>query len=86
MTRSRHRRTFGSIMVGVAETNEKLRARIRRIVCSATGAALERVEDAPEAAGGEATLAIVTLIGIDAADARDLLESSDGSVRRAVER
>jgi N-acetylmuramic acid 6-phosphate etherase len=80
-------KTFGNLMVDVAATNEKLRARVRRIVRSATGASPEQVEDALEAAGGEAKVAIVMLLlAVDAADARTLLGSSDGSVRRAVGR
>jgi N-acetylmuramic acid 6-phosphate etherase len=80
-------KTFGNLMVDVAATNEKLRARVRRIVRSATGASPGQAEDALDAAGGDAKVAIVTLLlGIEAADARALLDSSDGSVRRAVER
>ena len=32
-------KTFGNLMVDVVATNEKLRARVRRIVAHATGAA-----------------------------------------------
>ena len=38
-------KTFGNLMVDVAATNEKLQARVRRIVETATGASAERVDD-----------------------------------------
>jgi N-acetylmuramic acid 6-phosphate etherase len=80
-------KTYGNLMVDVAATNEKLRARVRRIVRSATGASPEQVEDALEASGGAAKVAIVTLLlDVDAARARSLLDSRGGSVRRAVQR
>ena len=60
-------KTFGNLMVDVNATNEKLRARVQRIVGTATGAPPERVDDALAAANGDAKVAIVSLLaGIDA--------------------
>ena len=62
-------KTFGNLMVDVVATNEKLRARVRRIVRSATGEPAERVEAALDAADGDAKVAIVSLLaGVDADD------------------
>jgi N-acetylmuramic acid 6-phosphate etherase len=79
-------KTFGNLMVDVVPANEKLRARVRRIVQTATGASPEDVEVALEAAGGEAKVAIVSLLGaVDADTARAILGDADGSVRRALQ-
>ena len=78
-------KTFGNLMVDVVATNDKLRARVRRIVGLATGAAEADVDDALERAGGDAKVAIVSLrAGVDVATARDRLTAADGVVRRAV--
>jgi len=78
-------RTFGGLMVGVVPTNEKLRARARRNVVLASGASEERVDQALEAAAGDARVALVSLLaGVDADAARSRLEASDGSVRKAA--
>jgi N-acetylmuramic acid 6-phosphate etherase len=79
-------KTFGNLMVDVVATNEKLRDRVRRIVGLATGDADERVDEALEAAGGDAKVAIVALLaGVDADGARARLERSRGVVRKALE-
>lgn len=78
-------KTFGNLMVDVAPTNEKLRARVRRIVETATGATRDDVESALEAAGGNAKVAIVSLLaGVDAATARARLEAVNQNVRLAL--
>lgn len=80
-------KTFGNLMVDVYATNEKLRARVRRIVREATGAPPEAVDRALAEAGGEAKVAIVTLLaGIDADSARARLAAAQGAVRTALER
>jgi N-acetylmuramic acid 6-phosphate etherase len=80
-------KTFGNLMVDVAATNEKLRARVRRIVGAATGAAPDEVEAALSAADGEAKVAIVSLLaGVGADEARTRLDGADQSIRLAVER
>jgi N-acetylmuramic acid 6-phosphate etherase len=78
-------KTYGNLMVDVVATNEKLRARVRRIVELATGAAPAHVEAALDASGGEAKVAIVMLLAdLDAAAARARLERAGGVVREAL--
>jgi N-acetylmuramic acid 6-phosphate etherase len=78
-------KTFGNLMVDVTPGNEKLRARIHRIVQTATGASAEEVEAALAAAGGEAKVAIVSLLaGVDADTARARLREANGNVRLAL--
>jgi N-acetylmuramic acid 6-phosphate etherase len=78
-------KTFGNLMVDVVATNDKLRARVRRIVSLATGAPEADVDDALERAGGDAKLAIVCLrAGIDVTTARARLAAADGVVRKAI--
>jgi N-acetylmuramic acid 6-phosphate etherase len=80
-------KTFGNLMVDVDATNDKLRARVRRIVRQATGASPGAVEVALTESGGEAKVAIVALLtGADAETARQLLTDADGVVRRALDR
>jgi N-acetylmuramic acid 6-phosphate etherase len=79
-------KTYGDLMVDVAGVNEKLRLRARRTVELATGAAADEVDAALEAAGGEAKVAIVSLLAaVDAAEARARLERSGGRVRPSLE-
>jgi N-acetylmuramic acid 6-phosphate etherase len=78
-------KTFGNLMVDVAAENEKLRARVHRIVRTATGASPEEVSDALDAADGEAKVAIVSLLAaIDADSARTRLRDANGNVRLAL--
>src|SRR6266508_294566 len=79
-------KTYGNLMVDLDATNDKLRARVRSIVRHATGEPPERVDEALAAVGGDAKVAIVSLLtglGAEAAAAR--LAAADGVVRRAVE-
>jgi len=79
-------RTYGGLMVGVAPGNEKLRQRARRNVVLASGAPEERVDEALEAAAGDARVALVSLLaGVDADAARLRLEAAGGSVREAAQ-
>lgn len=79
-------KTFGNLMVDVFATNEKLRARVRRIVETATGASPEQVDEALAAADGNAKVAIVSLLaGVDAADARARLVAAGDNIRRALD-
>jgi N-acetylmuramic acid 6-phosphate etherase len=79
-------KTFGNLMVDVNATNEKLRARVLRIVETATGVSGARSEAALAAADGNAKVAIVSLLaGVDAADARDRLDAAEGSIRLALD-
>ena len=79
-------KTFGNLMVDVYATNEKLHARVRRVVREATGADSQQVEDALTDAGGDAKVAIVSLLaGIDAQAARARLAAANGGIRAALE-
>ena len=80
-------KTFGNLMVDVVATNDKLRARVRRIVAAASGASAERVETALDDADGDAKVAIVSLVcEVDATAARERLDRADGDLRKALGR
>ena len=80
-------RTFGDLMVGVAPANEKLRARLRRVVAAATGAPDERVDEVLEASGGDGKVAVVSLLaGVDPGTAAARLRDANGNVRQAASR
>jgi len=80
-------KTFGNLMVDVYATNEKLHARVRRILRHATGEPVDAIESALAASGGDAKVAIVTLLGhTDAATARERLDAANGVIRKALER
>jgi N-acetylmuramic acid 6-phosphate etherase len=79
-------KTFGNLMVDVNATNEKLRARVARVVREATGADAAQVERALADAGGEAKTAIVSLLaGVDVPTARARLRASGGAIRAALD-
>ena len=78
-------KTYAGLMVDVVAANDKLRARVRRIVAEATGASDEEVARALVEAGGEAKAAIVSLVvGVDAEAARARLAAAGGNVRLAL--
>ncbi|MFE2050113.1 N-acetylmuramic acid 6-phosphate etherase [Streptomyces sp. NPDC059459] len=78
-------KTYGNLMVDVRASNEKLRARSRRIVALATGAADDEIERALTATGGEVKDAILTLLAdVDGPTAARLLEDSGGHLRAAL--
>jgi N-acetylmuramic acid 6-phosphate etherase len=78
-------KTYGNLMVDVRASNDKLRARSRRIVALATGAADEEIERALAATGGEVKNAILTILAdVDGPTAARLLEESDGHLRAAL--
>lgn len=80
-------KTFGNLMVEVNATNEKLRARVRRIVRTATGASPEQVEEALGDADGDAKVAIVSLLAdISVVEARARLAAANQSIRLALRR
>ncbi|MFC4609241.1 N-acetylmuramic acid 6-phosphate etherase [Streptomyces maoxianensis] len=79
-------KTYGNLMVDVRASNEKLRARSRRIVALATGASDEEIEAALAATGGEVKNAILTILGsVDGPTAADLLTKSHGHLRAALQ-
>ncbi|KOG16084.1 N-acetylmuramic acid 6-phosphate etherase [Streptomyces viridochromogenes] len=78
-------KTYGNLMVDVRASNDKLRARSRRIVALATGADDADIERALTAAGGEVKTAILVLLAsLDGATATRLLEESGGHLRAAL--
>ncbi|MEV4227908.1 N-acetylmuramic acid 6-phosphate etherase [Streptomyces bobili] len=78
-------KTYGNLMVDVRASNEKLRARSRRIVSLATGADDKEIEEALTATGGEVKHAILVLLaGVDGPSATRLLEESGGHLRAAL--
>ncbi|MFD7134017.1 N-acetylmuramic acid 6-phosphate etherase [Streptomyces sp. NPDC059894] len=78
-------KTYGNLMVDVRASNEKLRARSRRIVALATGADDDEIERALAATGGEVKPAILVLLaGVDGPAAARLLEESGGHLRAAL--
>lgn len=78
-------KTYGNLMVDVRASNEKLRARSRRIVALATDAADEDIEAALAATDGEVKNAILTLLGgVDGPTAARLLQESHGHLRAAL--
>ncbi|MGW3915047.1 N-acetylmuramic acid 6-phosphate etherase [Streptomyces sp. NPDC005070] len=78
-------KTYGNLMVDVRASNEKLRARSRRIVELATGASDEEIERALAATDGEVKNAILTILGeVDGPTAARLLEASGGHLRAAL--
>jgi N-acetylmuramic acid 6-phosphate etherase len=79
-------KTFGNLMVDVVASNSKLRGRARRAVALATNASEDEADAALEAAGGDAKVAIVSLLaGLDAESARSRLEAAGGVVRRGLD-
>ncbi|GKQ36508.1 N-acetylmuramic acid 6-phosphate etherase [Streptomyces sp. A012304] len=78
-------KTYGNLMVDVRASNEKLRARSRRIVSLATGAGDDEIERALAATDGEVKDAILVLLaGVDGPSAARLLEESGGRLRAAL--
>ncbi|WP_031478885.1 N-acetylmuramic acid 6-phosphate etherase [Streptomyces bicolor] len=80
-------KTYGNLMVDVRASNDKLRARSRRIVALATGAADADIERALTEAGGEVKTAILVLLaGVDGPTATGLLSGAGGRLRTALKR
>src|SRR5262245_40312936 len=78
-------KVHGNLMVDLQATNDKLRARSRRIVAQATGSEPAAAAAALERCGGEVKTAIVVLAaGVSVSAARHLLRDLDGSVRAAL--
>jgi N-acetylmuramic acid 6-phosphate etherase len=78
-------KTYDNLMVDVVATNEKLRARVRRIVMTATGVSEGQADEALAAADGSAKVAIVMLLaGVDVGTARSRLAATGGNIRQAL--
>lgn len=79
-------KTYGNLMVDVQATNEKLHARVRRIVRTVTGASPDEVDDALARADGQAKVAIVCLLaGVAPEEARARLDAAGQRVSEAVD-
>ena len=78
-------KTYGNLMIDVRAGTEKLRARARRAVELAAGVSADEADNALEAAGGSAKVAVVSLLaGIEAESARARLERCRGNIRAAL--
>jgi len=78
-------KTYGNQMVDVVATNDKLRARIRRIVAVAANASDAQADEALAEADGDARVAIVMLGGgVDVVTARARLATAGGNIRKAL--
>ncbi|MFD5886347.1 N-acetylmuramic acid 6-phosphate etherase [Streptomyces sp. NPDC060334] len=78
-------KTYGNLMVDVRASNEKLRARSRRIVALATGASDTEIEAALTATDGEVKNAVLVILGgVDGPTAAALLTTSQGHLRAAL--
>ncbi|MER6674538.1 N-acetylmuramic acid 6-phosphate etherase [Streptomyces sp. NPDC000983] len=78
-------KTYGNLMVDVRASNDKLRARSRRIVALATGAEDAEIERALTATDGEVKNAVLAVLaGVDGPTAARLLEESGGHLRAAL--
>jgi N-acetylmuramic acid 6-phosphate etherase len=78
-------RTYSNLMTDMLATNAKLRDRQLRILSEATGAEPARCRDALEAAGGDAKVALITLVsGVSAEAAAHALTASNGHVHQAL--
>jgi N-acetylmuramic acid 6-phosphate etherase len=80
MVRLNH--VYDNLMVGVVASNEKLRARALRLIRTIAQVDDERARELLAAADGRVKVAIVMAHrGVDAADAQQLLDRHDGSLR-----
>jgi len=78
-------RTWSNLMVDMVATNAKLRGRVIRILCEASGADEIAARNALELAAGELKPALVSLLaGVDADMAKAELEHHQGSVAEAL--
>jgi len=78
-------KTYGSLMVDLRATNEKLRRRAVRIVVTATGAGEDEAAAALADADGHAGTAIAALVlGCDADTARTALDAAGGRLGDVV--
>ena len=78
-------RTWSNLMVDMVATNAKLRGRVIRILCEATGADEIAARKALDLASGELKPALVSLLaGVDPDVARRALEHHHGSVAEVL--
>lgn len=80
-------KVYGNLMVDVKPSNEKLIRRCVTIVCNATECDDATATAALEACGYRPKIAIVmVLCGVDADEARAMLEKADGRVAKVLEK
>lgn len=78
-------KTYGNAMVDVQATNDKLRARARRIVAQITGVASAEADALLQRCGGEVkTCVVAQRRGVSPEHARRLLDAAGGRVRDAL--
>lgn len=78
-------RTYSNLMTDMLASNDKLRARQLRIVAEATGADVATCRAALRDSGGDAKVAVLSLVADTSADrAREVLSATDGHVHRAL--
>ena len=78
-------RTYSNLMTDMIAGNDKLRDRQLRILAEATGSTVDECREALRPAGGDAKVALVTLLGAASAErARRALTEADGHVHRAL--
>lgn len=78
-------KVYGNLMVDVTITNQKLRERAERIIMQLADVSREEAARALEAAAQQVKVAVVMLRrGVDAAQARQLLEEAEGHLRRVI--
>lgn len=79
-------KVYGNLMVDVKPSNEKLIRRCVTIVCSAAECDEETAAAALEACGYRPKVAIVMILqGVDAREAKTLLEKADGRIAKVLE-
>ncbi|QDW63986.1 N-acetylmuramic acid 6-phosphate etherase [Oerskovia sp. KBS0722] len=80
-------KTYSNLMIDVRPTNQKLRARIVRMLVQATGLGTDECEQVLHRAGGEIHVALVMLLaGVGVDEAREALRGAGApGVRRALE-
>lgn len=80
-------KVYGNLMVHVQATNGKLKERVKNIICEATGCTWSEAEELAEQAQGDARVGILMKWkGIEAAEARLLLDQAGGRIRKAMEK
>ncbi len=78
-------RTWSNLMVDLVATNAKLRGRVVRILCEASGISTKEAHRVLDEAGGELKPALLSVLSrVDVDVARSALADHDGSVAAAV--
>jgi N-acetylmuramic acid 6-phosphate etherase len=78
-------RTYSNLMVDVVPANAKLRQRLVRLLCQATGLTQDQSSKALAAADGDVRVALVAFLGhVTPGQARAAIKASEGNVRSAL--